>query len=287
MESTAPKPFVFVLMPFGPEFDDVYQLGIKAACQEAGTNCERLDEQIFTENMLAQIYSQILEADIIVADMTGRNPNVFYEVGYARASNKTVVLLAQSSADIPFDLLHYQHIVYSGSIVDLKSRLTEKIRKFSKLSSTGHTKSQTGFLFYNNDTLMTDGCVVKLQPRPYDHPVFSIKIQNISDTLLEPDNYKICLQIPSSVSTNVDWLSSTTVFVDKLAVEYYSCDSKIFPGQWVEYKISIGQRDLDDKMEYPCEVQFSILCAQYSKRVNFTVLAPVEVEMPFNEEVPF
>lgn len=50
--STKPKPFVFVVMPFSGDFDDVYQLGIKAACTEAGAYCERLDEQVFDEGML-------------------------------------------------------------------------------------------------------------------------------------------------------------------------------------------------------------------------------------------
>ena len=42
MTTTAPKPFVFVLMPFSAEFDDIYQVGIKPACDEAGAYAERL-----------------------------------------------------------------------------------------------------------------------------------------------------------------------------------------------------------------------------------------------------
>jgi hypothetical protein len=61
-------------MPFDKSFDDIYKFGIKAACEEAGAYCERVDEQIFLESMLERIYNQIAKADIIVADMTGRNP---------------------------------------------------------------------------------------------------------------------------------------------------------------------------------------------------------------------
>lgn len=86
------KPFAFVLMPFD------------------------------REGILERIYNQIDVADLIIADMTGRNPNVFYEVGYAHAKNKLCVLLTKTADDIPFDLKHHRHIVYS-SVVDLRSKL--------------------------------------------------------------------------------------------------------------------------------------------------------------------
>src|SRR5215471_9073888 len=110
--STMPKPFVFVLMPFDEKFDDIYRFGIKGGAEDAGAYAERVDEQIFVEGMLDRIFNQINKADVIVADMTGKNPNVFYEVGYAHALNKVVLLITQSAEDIPFDLKHRQHIVY-------------------------------------------------------------------------------------------------------------------------------------------------------------------------------
>lgn len=128
MKETYTKPFIFVLMPFSEEFNDIYEFGIKAACESAGSSCERVDEQIFMDDILQRVYDQIIKADIIVAEMTGRNPNVFYETGYAHALGKSVVLLTQKKEDIPFDLQHYPHIVYDGKIGSLKSRLEEKIR---------------------------------------------------------------------------------------------------------------------------------------------------------------
>ena len=125
---TNPKPFVFVLMPFSSEFTDIYEVGIKPACKDAGAYCERVDEQIFVENILERVYNQIAKADIIVAEMTGRNPNVFYETGYAHALNKRVVLLTQNAEDIPFDLKHYPHIVYEGKIATLKAQLETRIK---------------------------------------------------------------------------------------------------------------------------------------------------------------
>lgn len=54
----------------GEEFSELYKLGIKTACEKAGAYCERVDEQIFNESILAPIYNRIAKADIIVSDLT-------------------------------------------------------------------------------------------------------------------------------------------------------------------------------------------------------------------------
>ena len=120
----------FVLMPFSEEFDDIYQLGIKSTCNEMKMNCERVDEQIFNHSILQQIYNQIENADILIADLTNQNPNVFYEVGYAHGLKKKVILLTKNIQDIPFDLKHYPHIIYEDKILNLKKMLKAKLEHF-------------------------------------------------------------------------------------------------------------------------------------------------------------
>jgi len=88
---------------------------------------ERIDEQIFREGILERIYRQIEVADLIVADMSGQNPNVFYEVGYAHAKGKLCILMTKDASDIPFDLKHHRHIVYGSSINGLRKSLTEEL----------------------------------------------------------------------------------------------------------------------------------------------------------------
>ena len=114
-------------MPFENAFDDVYQIGIKEAATQAGAYCERVDEQIFHDSILERIYNQIAKADIVVADMTGRNANVFYEVGYANALGKRTILSTRDADDIPFDLKHFPHIVYGKSIMGLRDDLRVRI----------------------------------------------------------------------------------------------------------------------------------------------------------------
>ena len=60
--------------------------------------------------------------------MSERNPNVFYEVGYAHALGKTTLLLTRNAEDIPFDLKHYPHIVYANRLTDLRRELEQRVR---------------------------------------------------------------------------------------------------------------------------------------------------------------
>lgn len=128
MTETEHDLFAFVLMPFSAEFDDVYRLGIKEPAATLGIKAERVDEQLYRETILDRIYRQIEAADIVIADMTGRNPNVFYEVGYAHAKGKLCVLLTAAAEHIPFDLKHRRHIIYGGSILRLQASIIEELQ---------------------------------------------------------------------------------------------------------------------------------------------------------------
>lgn len=123
---SAHKFFAFVLMPFDSAFDDLYRFGIKEPAAKLGILAQRVDEQLYSEGILERIYRQIEAADIIVADMSTRNENVFYEVGYAHAKDKLCILATSNADDIPFDLKHRRHIVYS-SINDLALRITGEL----------------------------------------------------------------------------------------------------------------------------------------------------------------
>lgn len=136
----------FILMPFDKSFDDIYKLGIQETSQQCGVYASRLDEQLFDSNMVSEIYNQIDKADFIVADMTGRNANVFYEVGYAHARKKLVLLLTQDADDIPFDFLQRPHIIYNGKIQTLRNELAKRI-EWAKNEVEKRTKEKIDISF--------------------------------------------------------------------------------------------------------------------------------------------
>lgn len=144
----------FVLMPFDKSFDDVYKIGIQETAQQCNVLATRLDEQLFDSNMVSEIYHQIEKADFIIADMTGRNANVFYEVGYAHARKKLVLLLTQDADDIPFDFLQRPHIIYDGKIQILRDELTKRI-EWAKTEVEKRTREKINISF---DIIQSEIC---------------------------------------------------------------------------------------------------------------------------------
>jgi hypothetical protein len=205
LSDTAPKKFVFILMPFSEDFDDVYKLGIKPACQAAGAYCERVDEQIFTESILDRIYSQISKADLIVADMTGRSPNVFYEVGYAHALGKNVILLTQKAEDIPFDLKHYTHIIYGGKIHLLKDELEKKLRWYLSQLESRQLSILKNLEFFFGDEAIRSNEIIHYLLDEYDEDDITVSIylklyaKNITDKIAKVSPLAIRVIFPKYV----------------------------------------------------------------------------------------
>jgi len=125
--------YCFVCMPFGEQFDDIYELGIKPVIKGIGFICERADEIQHNRGILEIVYDRINKAHIVIGDMTDQNPNVYYEIGYAHALQKEVVLLAQRVEDLPFDLRGYNHIIYAGKITGLKKELKRRVEAVYKI----------------------------------------------------------------------------------------------------------------------------------------------------------
>jgi hypothetical protein len=107
----------FVVMPFGDAtLNIVYEDIIRPIIDNCGLACERGDDVFGSNIVMDDIRASIEAAAVVVADLTGRNANVFYEVGIAHAINKPVLLMAQSIEDVPFDLRHRRVLLYEYSL---------------------------------------------------------------------------------------------------------------------------------------------------------------------------
>jgi hypothetical protein len=100
----------FVIMPFVEQFVAVFESLIPSALSQY--NVVRADSDLDQENILRKITAGIRDADLIVADVTGTNANVMYELGAAHALNKPTVIMSQRLDDLPFDLRSYPVLAY-------------------------------------------------------------------------------------------------------------------------------------------------------------------------------
>ncbi len=107
---------VFVLMPFKPEFHAIYQDHILGVVEQLGLNCKRGDTFFSTNIIMQEIWSSIFYAQVCVADCTGKNPNVFYEIGIAHTLGRDCILITQTIDDVPFDVSHYRVIRYDPNV---------------------------------------------------------------------------------------------------------------------------------------------------------------------------
>lgn len=106
------KNFCFVISPFGGYYDRYFEDVYGPAVIAAGLDAKRADDLYRPSAIINDIWTYVREAKLLLADLTGKNPNVFYELGLAHACSKPVVLLTQSIEDVPFDLRSLRVIPY-------------------------------------------------------------------------------------------------------------------------------------------------------------------------------
>jgi hypothetical protein len=241
MEETNPKTYVFVLMPFSEAFTDVYELGIKAACKNVGAYCERVDEQIFDGNILERVYNQIAKADIIIAEMSGRNPNVFYETGYAHALNKRVILLTQNAEDIPFDLKHFPHIIYRGKISFLKQQLKARVHWCIENPRGDLARVATELQLYVNGVSLEDKPELDIPPalgNGYLEYTVTLSVHNETNKVISSDSYELALIALAGVSIlqNSEPISEPVELPHGQYVLSIGQTRRIFPDGWHSIK---------------------------------------------------
>jgi hypothetical protein len=109
-ESIEPS-LVSAMMPFHPSFDAVYAT-LQRTAQDANLRCRRADDIWENPAVMQDVVSLIDRSRVVICDCTGRNPNVFYEIGIAHTLGREVILITQVEADIPFDLRHLRYVSY-------------------------------------------------------------------------------------------------------------------------------------------------------------------------------
>lgn len=128
VHSEEKRPHVFVAMPFKVEMEDIYHYGILSAVTANGFECERVDKTAFTGDVLQRIKNSIETAVAVIAELSGENPNVHLELGYAWGRNIPTILLLRNGEELCFDVRGQRCLIYD-SIKRLESELAEELTR--------------------------------------------------------------------------------------------------------------------------------------------------------------
>ncbi len=121
------KDLAFVLTPFHMDYIQTYEI-IRSTCINAKMVSMKGDEEFVPKDVLQHIVKCIVKSRIVIANLNGRNPNVFYELGIAHALNKPTILIAHINTEVPFDLKNQYLVLYKNEN-ELKERLFDVLLK--------------------------------------------------------------------------------------------------------------------------------------------------------------
>ena len=125
---TPESPHAFVVMQFSAPHTDVYPSVIRSVCAEFGITAIRADELYGPGVIVQDIVEQVVSAQLVIADISEANANVYFEVGYALASKKPIILLAKKGTALPFDVSGFRVLFYEDSIGG-KAKVEDGLRK--------------------------------------------------------------------------------------------------------------------------------------------------------------
>ena len=206
----------FFIMPFQPQLNYFY-LYLKTYLNEKfNIECERADNKVLTIPLLEKIKDQILTSDVIIADISGRNPNVYYELGIAHSYGKKVILITGDSiSDVPSDIRHYEFIKYDlHNNIDFLSKLSNAFQNiFVDHYKILFDKAINFIKQFNHDSTLTFESI--------DFDSFNLKLLQIEKTqdisIEDSDETLKSILLPIIIK------NSTQISIMKKILEWLNC----------------------------------------------------------------
>jgi CheY-like chemotaxis protein len=129
MSSRKPSSYLcLALVPPTPQGQKVYEGVIKPAAIDFGLECRNAQDLFTTGRTMEEIWESINQARVIIADLSGKDPNVFYEIGIGHVLKKKVILMARSLADVPFDLKGRSCVEFSDNTFVEEKKASECLK---------------------------------------------------------------------------------------------------------------------------------------------------------------
>lgn len=160
---TASSKLCFVIMPFSEERLEVCTHGIAPACEKAGFTAVRVDQLKGHFNINRKIIEHIFACDAVIAEITDKNPNVFYEMGVAHSIGNKTIMIAQNAHDLPFDIRNYRCLIYKQTAAGLQQLQNEIIDSLQELDRWSQSPSNPVQDFMPTDAFVPKGKVELLR----------------------------------------------------------------------------------------------------------------------------
>ena len=194
----------FVIMPFASSFDDVYTViksSVETALPAENIRCYRLDEHLHAGRITDELLSAIRSATFCVADSTGSNANVMWEIGFAMGLKKPVIFVHQKGSQIPFDIQDMRVIRYGRKSLD-------KTLQQSLQNATAATISHYKLPTVNSPTVTA----------PSLARTYSITGSMEADPIVAES--RLASAVSPYLGQGVVWLCGSKGVVDEVAIEY-------------------------------------------------------------------
>lgn len=136
--------------------DEVFSYLISPVCEDLGYKPVRVDQVDAVDNINETIITHLKTAPMVVADMTGHNPNAFYELGFRQALELPLVPIIQAGNRLPFDVISQRTVFYNlsvGKIEQSKRDLKAKMKSFENFEMPENRAERSLTLEDLNDNL--------------------------------------------------------------------------------------------------------------------------------------
>jgi hypothetical protein len=131
----------FVLLPHAPEFEEIFAAAIRPALEANHLSALKANDIYKPGLILSQVWNQILTSEVVIADVSGINPNVIFELGLCYGLHRSPILLVRDPKELPFNLRNLRYIEYknsAGGALKLRDDLTRAVEAFLSVTRPQH-----------------------------------------------------------------------------------------------------------------------------------------------------
>lgn len=205
----------FIVCPIGSEDSDIRRRSeqlfnhiLEPICDENNFECIRVDKINSNDSITSTIVEYLKSSDLVIADLTNHNPNVFFEVGYRSALQKPSIHIIEKDNVLPFDVsairtLHYD-LTNLDSVAEFKRRLSETINSFEfnqenigNFTETNNVNPQVLNKLFNIEDMIIE---LKTLIEQRDERTMSMMLDKLSNVNKSPESALIEALVPMMVN---------------------------------------------------------------------------------------